>query len=320
VPNLLQAEFFGTQLWTWIVFLGLVATMLALDLGISQRRARTMGARESLGFSAFYIAVALLFGAWVWQSMGREAGLAFYTAFFVEKSLALDNVFVISMIFTYFATPPRLQHRVLVWGVLGVIVLRALLIGAGTSIVASAHWVLFLFGAFLIFTGIKMLVSRSTHGSVGDQKLLHLLRRHLRVTEQYHGDRFFVRVREASRMRRVATPLFLALVMVEAADLVFAIDSVPAVLAITTDPFLVYTSNIFAILGLRALYFALAAMVARFAYLKVSLALILVFVGGKIFWAELVAKPDPLISLAAIALMLGGGIAASLLRPPRTAI
>lgn len=317
--DLLTVRLLGQPAWAWALFIAIVIVLLALDLGISRKRARTMGARESLVFSAFYVAVALAFGAWIWRSMGADAGVAFYTAFFVEKVLALDNVFVISLIFAYFATPPRLQHRVLVWGIAGVIVLRGLLIGAGTSVVASAHWVLYLFGAFLIVTGIRMLFADKNHAMTSDPPLLRFLRRRLRVTDQYHGDRFLVRqpAEPGGRPVLFATPLLLALVLVEAADLVFAIDSVPAVLAITTDPYLVYTSNIFAILGLRALYFALAATVARFAYLKISLSLILVFVGGKIFWTELVGKFPPLLSLGVVALLLAGGALASVLWPPR---
>jgi tellurite resistance protein TerC len=319
-PTFLAATFLGTPAWLWFVFLAIVLVLLALDLGLLTRRAQTMGVKQSLKLSVFYIAISVAFGGWIWHDMGREAGITFFTAYFIEKSLSLDNIFVISLIFAQFATPPKLQHRALVWGILGVVVLRGLLIGLGTAVVAQAHWVLLLFGAFLIFTGAKMLYASDDTHDVEDSALLRLLRKRLRITEAYVGDRFFVRRPDPARPSRTlffATPLFVALVLVEAADLVFAVDSVPAVLAITADPFLVYTSNIFAILGLRALYFALAATIERFTYLKVSLALILVFVGGKIFWAELVSKPDPLLSLVVVAVVFAGGALVSVLRPPR---
>ena len=313
----LLADFLGKPAWVWLMFLGIVAGLLAFDLGVLHRKQHEIEVAESLWLSAGYIAVALLFGGWVWWSMGPEAGVHYLTAFFVEKTLALDNVFVISLIFTAFAVPRLYQHRVLVWGIIGVIVLRAIVIGLGAGLVAQAAWVLYFFAAFLVFTGVKMLFAGG-HDSAGmvDNPLIRFARRRLRVTDELHGDRFSVRLPDPanpSRTRWHATPLLLALIAVEFADLVFAIDSVPAVLAITSDPFIVYTSNIFAILGLRALYFALAAMVHRFAYLKYALALVLVFIGGKIFWHSMVGKVDPLVSLGVTAVLLIGGVVASLL-------
>ena len=248
--------------------------------------------------------------------------MAYMTGFLLEKTLALDNVFVISLIFASFAIPRELQHRVLLWGIIGVVVLRGLLIGVGTTLVAEASWLLLVFGAFLVFTGVKMLTTggHSVVSNPAENALIRLLRRILPITDQLHGGRFWVQLPDSARpggRRLWATPLLLALVAVEFVDLVFAVDSIPAILAITTDPFVVYTSNIFAILGLRALYFALAALVHRFAYLKTALALLLVLIGAKIFWSHMFGKVDPAVSLAATLILLSGGILASLLNPSR---
>jgi len=310
-------DFMGKPVWVWLSFLSIVLALLAFDLGILNRRDHEIGVKESLHLSAFYIAVAMLFGGWVWWSMGETAGLQYYTGYFVEKSLSLDNVFVISLIFGYFAVPRELQHRVLFWGILGVIVLRGLMIAAGAALVSEFHWVLYVFGAFLLLTGVKMLFTVDQEPDIANNPVLGFLRRHMRITDTFHGHHFFVREpaqNGRNKGRLAATPLFLALMMIEFADLIFAVDSVPAVFAITTDPYIVYTSNIFAILGLRALYFALAAMVHRFRYLKYALALVLVFIGGKIFYAQMVAKPDPLISLGVTLTLIGGGVAVSLLK------
>jgi len=262
------------------------------------------------------MSLGLAFGGWVWWQSGQQAGLEYLTGFVVEKSLAMDNIFVIAMIFGYFAIPRAYQHRVLLWGILGVIVLRGIMIAAGASIVENYHWVLYLFAAFLILTGIKMLMTADKEYDVSGNPVLRFLRRHLPVTEKLEGHRFFVRREDATsgRMKTYVTPLFLALVMVELADLVFAVDSIPAVFAITTDPFIVYTSNIFAILGLRALYFALSALIHRFAYLKYALSVVLIFIGAKIFVADMLglAKIPPLVSLGATVAILAAGILGSL--------
>jgi tellurite resistance protein TerC len=310
----LAVSFLGKAAWMWLVFLGLVVVLLVLDLGVLHRKEREIGVGESLALSLGYIMVGLGFGAWVWSSMGAESGLNYLTGFAVEKSLALDNIFVISMIFSYFAVPRRHQHRVLFWGVLGVIVLRGIMIGLGAALVERFDWIMWLFGIFLAVTGIKMLVMADKPATdLSDNPMLKFLRRRMRVTPELHGHHFFVR--EAGpdgRMVWWATPLFLCLILVELADIVFAVDSVPAIFAITTDPYIVYTSNIFAILGLRALYFALAAMMHRFIYLKYALALVLVFIGSKIFWAQFYGKPDPAIALAVTIGLIGGGVVVSL--------
>lgn len=315
--DLIMADVMGKPAWLWFIFVAIVLTLLVLDLGVLQRRIRTIGVRQSLMLSAFYIGAGLLFGAWIWWGQGAQSGMEYLTGFLIEKSLSLDNVFVISLIFAHFAVPAAYQHRVLFWGILGVIVMRAIMIGMGAALVTRFDWVMYLFGAFLAVTGIKMLMASDAPTDVAGSPVLRVLRRWMRVTDDYHGNRFFVQLPDPTtgKLARFATPLFLALVMVEAADLVFAVDSVPAIFAITTDPYIVYTSNIFAILGLRALYFSLAAMVARFHALKYALALVLVFIGGKIFWNQLVGKLDPAISLSVTLALILGGIVVSLLRP-----
>jgi len=318
MTTLLFGLFLGTPGWMWLVFVGLVAALLAFDLGVLHRESREIGVRESLALSAGYIAMGLAFGLWVWHQLGAQAGIEYVTGFVIEKSLALDNVFVIAMIFGYFAVPRALQHRVLFWGILGVIVLRALMIGAGAALVSEFSWVLYVFGAFLVATGVKMWVMADRETDIGENPLLRFLRRRIRVTDGFEGERFFVRRTDPATGRAAlfATPLFLALVLVEAADVIFAVDSVPAIFAITTDPFIVYTSNIFAILGLRALYFALAAMIHRFAYLKYALAALLVFIGAKIFVADMLGtgKFPPAVSLAVTFAILAAGIVYSLVR------
>ncbi|MGC8806580.1 MAG: TerC family protein [Thiomonas sp.] len=311
--DIFNTLFLGHAVWLWLVFGGVVVTLLALDLGVLHRDGGEIGVAESLWLSAGYIAVALVFGGWLWWQVGAQAGMDYFTAYAVEKSLSLDNVFVISLVFAAFAVPRALQHRVLFWGILGVIVLRAILIGAGATLVQEFHWILYFFAAFLIYTGIKMLWVADHAPDPMRNPVLRLIRRIVPVTEQLHGKAFWVKLPDASgRMRRFATPLFMALVTVELADLVFAVDSVPAVFAVTTDPFVVYTSNLFAILGLRALYFALAAILHRFAYLKYALALVLVFIGGKIIAAELIGKIPSAISLAVTFGLLAAGVLFSL--------
>jgi len=315
IAEFLFDPFLGQPTWMWVVFLGLVAAILALDLGILHKDQKEIEVGESLKLSAFYLALAAAFGGWVWWAMGAQAGIEYYTGFVVEWSLSLDNVFAISMIFTYFAVPRKYQHRVLFWGILGVIVMRGIMIALGAAMVSQFSWVLYLFGAFLLFTGIKMLWMADTESNVGENPLLGFLRRHLRVTESFHGQRFWVKEPDASgKLVWTATPLFMCLMLVEAVDLIFAVDSVPAIFAITQDPFIVYTSNIFAILGLRALYFALAAMIHRFRYLKYALALVLVFIGCKIFAVNLFGKMPAWISLSVTFGLISGGIVYSLWR------
>lgn len=320
MTEFLMAAVLGQPLWMWLAFAGLVVLLLFLDLGVLHRGQREIGVRESLLLSAGYLSLGLAFGGWLWFQLGREAGLEYVTGFLIEKSLALDNVFVIATIFGAFAVPRAYQHRVLFWGILGVIVLRGIMIGFGAALVASFEWALWVFAAFLIVMGVKMFLSDSAPRDPHDGPVYRWLARHIPLTQGFHGPRFFVRLPgPTGRLAWFATPLFMALVMVELADVVFAVDSVPAIFSITTDPYIVYTSNIFAILGLRALYFALAAVVARFAYLKQALAALLIFIGGKVFFAEAMnweKFPAPA-SLGVTAALLAGGIGWSLWKTRR---
>jgi tellurite resistance protein TerC len=314
--EVLLFSWLGKPLWLWLAFLGLVIALLVLDLGVLHRKTREVGVRESLVMSAFYITLGLLFGGFVWWYLGPEPGINYLTGFAVEKALAMDNVFVIAMIFGFFAVPRVYQHRVLFWGILGVIVLRAIMIGFGAAVIAQFSWVLYVFAAFLIATGVKMLVFSDTDYDIAKNPVLRFMRRRFNVTDEHHGENFFVKKPDpkTGRLAWFMTPLFMALVLIEIADVIFAVDSVPAIFAITTDPFIVYTSNIFAILGLRALYFALAAMVHRFHYLKYALAVVLIFIGSKIFIADMLglAKIPPAISLAATFGILAMGVVWSL--------
>ncbi|REF71846.1 MULTISPECIES: TerC family protein [Paracoccus] len=310
--------FLGTPIWLWLVFVGLVGLLLAFDLGVLNRGDKEIGVAESLKLSSFYITLGVLFGGFVWYQLGSNAAAEYMTAFVVEKTLAMDNVFVIALIFATLSIPRRYQHRVLFWGILGVIVLRGIMIGVGATLVAQYGWILYVFAGFLILTGIKMLFIGDKEHDMGANPVLRFLRRRMPLTQELHGHAFVVRQSDpkTGRIRRFATPLLLALVMIEIADVIFAVDSVPAVFAITTDPYIVYTSNIFAILGLRALFFALAAIIHRFEYLKQALAVLLIFIGSKVFIADLMglAKFPPAVSLGITFAILGAGVGWSLWR------
>lgn len=316
--DLLYIPVLGKPAWMWAAFFALVVLLLVFDLGVLQRRPHEIGIGESFALSAFYIVLALVFGGWVWLAHGPQSGIEYLTGFLLEKSLAMDNIFVIAMIFGHFCIPRLHQHRALIYGILGAILLRGVMIGAGAAVVARFEWVLLIFAAFLIVTGARMLVTADRPYDVAESPVLRFMRRHLRVTASLHGAAFFVRRPAWSDGPPViwATPLFLALVLVELADALFAVDSIPAIFAVTTDPFIIFTSNIFAILGLRALYFALAAMLHRFVYLKFALAVVLILIGAKVVAAELleIEKVPAWISLALTTLALGLGIAASLWR------
>lgn len=304
--ELLMVDWLGKPAWMWLSFLGIVFALMAFDLGVLHKNKKEMDIKESFYLTGFYIALAVLFGGWIWYSLGQTAALDYYTGFVIEKSLSMDNVFVIAMIFTYLGISAAHQYRVLFWGILAVIVLRALMIGFGAAIVNQFGWVLYLFAAFLIYTGVKMVREADSAYDVANNPLLTWMKKHLPVTDQMNGDRFTLR----KDGKLWLTPLAVALVLVNVADIIFAVDSVPAILAITTDTYIVYTSNIFAILGLRALYFALAAMVDRFKYLKYSLAAVLIFIGSKIFVADMLglAKIPPVFSLSVTILLLAAGV------------
>ncbi|WP_336486248.1 TerC family protein [Methylobacterium nigriterrae] len=318
--DFLYIAWLGKPIWMWLGFHALIIGLLAFDLGLLHRdKNHEIGVRESLGLTAFYLTLGLIFGGWVWWYLGPRAGQEYVAGLVVEKSLSMDNVFVIAVILSALGIPRAAQHRVLVWGILAAILLRGLMIGLGAALVHQAAWVLSLFAAFLIYAGIKMLVSKDEEeGDLQDNAAVRWLHRTLRITPELHGQRFVVRRADPRSGRRVLwlTPLALALVLVNGADVIFAVDSVPAIFAITTDTFVVYTSNIFAILGLRALYFALAAMVDRFAYLKTALAFILIFIGAKIVVADTFGLMDvpPWVSLAVTLVLLCAGIAYSLWR------
>lgn len=317
--DFLYSDFAGQPTWMWLAFLAFVALLLAFDLGVLNRDDKVLSVSDSFKLSAVYVAIAIAFGGAIWWGMdarpdGTSPALDYFTGYFIEKSLSIDNVFVIALIFRYFAVPAAYQYRALVWGILAAVVLRGIMIAAGASIVQSYGWVLYIFAAFLILTGLRMLVANDDHAEFKENWLVRFLRRHMRITQELHGNRFLVRQSDKSTGRRLlhATPLLLALIVINVADIVFAVDSVPAILAITTDTFIVYTANIMAILGLRALYFALAAMIDRFHYLKYALALVLVFIGGKIFWGHLVGKVDPALALVVTVSIIAGGIVFSL--------
>jgi tellurite resistance protein TerC len=316
--DFLFADWLGKPAWMWLAFIGIVLGLLAFDLGVHRKGGREMDVRESLVMSAVYIGLGVAFGAWVWWFLGEQSGMNYLTGFAVEKALAVDNVFVIALIFAFFAVPLHLQHRVLLWGILGVIVLRALMIGLGATIIAQFSWVLYVFALFLIATGVKMLLMVDREYDVAANPVLRFMRKRLNVVDELHGERFFVRLPHpvTGRTTVFVTPLFLALVLIEIADVIFAVDSVPAIFAITADPFIVYTSNIFAILGLRALYFSLSALVHRFHYLKYALALVLIFIGSKIFLADLLGaeKFPPAISLAITFGLLAAGVVVSIVK------
>jgi tellurite resistance protein TerC len=315
--DFLFADWLGTPIWFWLSFLGIVVALTAFDLGFLHKEDKEMGIGESLKLTAFYISIALAFGIWVWMQKGADMGMKYYTGFFIEKALSIDNVFVISLIFTYFAIPAKYQYRALLWGIIAVIVLRGIMIALGAALVEQFYWTLYLFAVFLIATGVKMLFSGDQEMDVSKNPVVKFMNRHFRVTPELHGEKFLVKVQDekTGKMVRAMTPLLLALIVINLADLVFAVDSVPAIFAITTDTFIVYTSNIMAILGLRALYFALAAMVHRFHYLKYALALVLVFIGSKIFVADFVLGGDkfpPVLSLGVTFGLIAGGIFYSL--------
>lgn len=308
----------GTAGWLWLVFFGVVLLLLIFDLGYLHKDQHEINVKESFILSGGYICVSLLFGLLIWHQLGDDSALDYYTGYIIEKSLSVDNLFVMSIIFAAFYIPRKYQHRVLFWGIMGVIVLRGLMIGLGAALVHNFEWVLFIFAAFLIVTGIKLLLMKDEgdHGKdVQDSALVKFLSRHFKVAP-LDGQKFFVKIPDSKTRKTVLaiTPLFMALITIELADLIFAIDSVPAIFAITTDPYIIYTSNIFAILGLRALYFALSAMIERFAYLKYAISVILIFIGSKVFITPLLGleKFPPSISLSVTLGLITVGIVYSL--------
>lgn len=275
-------------LWMWIVFIILVVGLLSIDLVFFNRKDHVISVKQSLWLSGFYIFVGFLFGLWIWYYLGLQSATEYLTGFLVEKSLALDNIFIISVIFSAFSIPQKYQHRVLFFGIIGVLILRGIMIGVGAGLIYKFEWVLYIFAVILIFMGIKMFFTPERKVDITKNPLLQWVKKHFRVSNELHGHDFFVYKTDPKVQKRklFMTPLFIALLAIEFTDLVFAIDSVPAIFTITRQPYIVYTSNIFAILGLRSLYFALAAVIDRFQYLKYSLGCVLVFIGSKVFIAD----------------------------------
>jgi tellurite resistance protein TerC len=299
------------SLWIWVGFMVFVLAMLALDLGVFHRKARVVSIKESLAWTAVWVVLALLFNVGVWHFAGSQKALEFFTGYLIEKSLSVDNIFVFALLFSYFAVPLKFQHRLLFWGILGALVMRAVMIGAGVALISKFAWIIYVFGAFLILTGIKMVVKREEEIHPERNPVVKWFKKLMPVTSDYREDKFFVR----ENGLRMATPLFVVLLLVEFTDLIFAVDSIPAIFAVTRDPFIVYTSNVFAILGLRSLYFALAGVMDRFHYLKLGLGVVLTFVGVKMLLAHSPYEMDTLISLGVIVTVLAVSVAASLVRP-----
>jgi tellurite resistance protein TerC len=335
----LLGEFAGQPVWLWLAFLSFVVFVLWLDLAVINNKDGRISAKKSALMWGSFATCAMIFAAYVYflyepdpsfysspDNLNAQATVQYLTGYLLETALAFDNIFVISMIFAFFAIPPAYQHRVLFWGIIGAVVFRAIFIGAGSAIVNQLTWVLYFFAAILIFSGVKMLMSASKpHAAPNTAWIVRLVERFMPVTKEIRNHNFVVRMPDATgKMVLFATPLLLALVTVEIADIIFAIDSVPAIFAVTRDPFIVYTSNIFAILGLRSLYFMLAAAADRFRYLKIGLAAVLVLIGGKIIWNFLLSKElklvpylEPHWSLIATLALVGGSILVSLLSKPK---
>jgi len=300
----------SSQVWMWVAFNAFVLVMLAVDLGVLHRQSHEVTLKEALLWSGIWIALALLFALGVYSWDGPQPALEFLTGYLIEKSLSVDNIFVFVLIFSYFKVPARYQHTVLFWGILGALVMRAIFIFAGIALLQRLHWILYVFGALLILTGIKMATEKDKEIHPDKNPVLKLFRRLVAVTEDYHADHFFMK----QGGQYAATPLFIVLLVVETTDVIFAVDSIPAILGITMDPFLVYTSNVFAILGLRALYFALAGVMRLFHYLHYGLSAILVFVGAKMLLADVYKLPVG-VALGVIAGILLIAVIASVMRP-----
>lgn len=311
--------------WMWVGFAAIVTVMLAIDLFVvGGGKRHRVSLREAATWSGIWVSVAFVFAGVLWwyfdsvagRAVANETALEFITGYLIEKSLAIDNVFVWLMLFSFFAVPLELQKRVLIYGVIGAIVMRTIMIFAGVYLIAKFHWLLYIFGAFLLVTGIKMWWFADEKPDLANNPVIKWLRKHMNVTDELHGERFFIHREEAGKVIRYATPLFLVLVLVELTDLIFAVDSIPAIFAITTDPFIVLTSNVFAILGLRAMYFLLADMADRFSLLKYGLAVVLMFVGTKMILIDVVKIPV-LISLATVVVIIGTSVVLSLRKSAR---
>jgi tellurite resistance protein TerC len=306
------------SIWSWVGFNLLVLVMLAVDLGLFNRKAHQISIREAGIWSAVVITVALIFNFGVYRTLGPQSGLEFLTGYLIEFALSVDNLFVFALIFAYFKVPPQYQHRVLFWGIIGALVLRGVMIGVGALLIERFDWIMYVFGGFLVITGIRMAKHDEINVDPAHNPVLKLVRRFVPVSKVYHGQAFFTRELnpKSGALRRVATPLFLVLVLVETTDVVFAVDSIPAIFGVTRDPFIVYTSNVFAVLGLRSLYFVLAGVIDKFHYLKLGLSIVLVWIGAKMLLLDVFHMPIA-VSLGVVATVLAASIGASLLFPKR---
>jgi len=302
------------NLWVWIGFNAFVLVMLALDLGVFHRKTHVVTLKESITWTVVWVVMAMLFNLGVAHFMGNDKGLEFFTGYVIEKSLSVDNVFVFALLFSYFAVPALYQHKVLFWGVFGALVMRAVMIALGAKLIAEFAWIIYVFGAFLVLTGVKMIVKREEEIHPERNPVVRFFKRYIPTTSDFRGDKFFVRENGVL----MATPLFVVLILVEISDLIFAVDSIPAIFAVTKDPFIVYTSNVFAILGLRSLYFALAGVLDKFHYLKVGLGVVLSFVGVKMLLAHSPWKIDTHVSLGVIIVVLAASVVASLVWPKKS--
>jgi tellurite resistance protein TerC len=304
------------SLWGWVGFNLVVLAILALDLGVLHRKSEKVSLKEAATWSAVWVALSLCFAFAIYRTMGEESGLEFLTGYLIEYALSVDNIFVFVLIFSYFNVPEKYQHRVLFWGIIGALILRGVMIVAGSALVTRFSWTLYIFGAFLVFTGVKMALQKDEFSYNPERDpVLRLSRRLLPVTAEYRGEKFFVREPDtAGKLRFAATPLFIVLLIVDTTDVIFAMDSIPAIFAVTRDPFIVYTSNICAVLGLRALYFLLASVVDKFVYLKLGLSLVLIFIGAKMLLEPFIHIPI-VGSLGVVAAVLGASVLASLRWP-----
>lgn len=292
----------------WFIFTGIILVLLAIDLGLFHRKSHQVSFREALGWTIVWVILSCVFGGWVWSAHGQPKAVEFFTGYLIELSLSADNVFVFALVFNYFAVPQAYQHKVLFWGILSALVLRFIMIMAGAALIINFSWIIYIFAAFLIITAIKMLVSNDEEVHPENNPVVRWFKKAVPTTSAYEGDRFIVK-RGGLWM---ATPLLVVLVCVEVSDVIFAVDSIPAIFAVTQDPFIVFTSNVCAILGLRSLYFVLAGVMNRFIYLKTGLALVLGFVGIKMLLSHTAYKIDSLVSLSVVALILAGSVVASL--------
>ncbi len=300
-------------LWLWGGFTLFVIAMMALDLGVFHRKAHVVGFKEALGWTGVWVTLAMCFNAGVWYFSGPQKALEFFTGYLIEYSLSADNVFIFALIFSYFAVPPQWQHKVLFWGILGALVMRVIMIFAGVALISRFHWILYIFGAFLIFTGLKMIFKKDEEVHPEHNPIVRWFRKFVPVSSGHHDDKLVVRING----RLMATPLMVVLVCVEVTDVIFAVDSIPAIFAVTLDPFIIYTSNVFAIMGLRSLYFVLGGMMGMFHYLKLGLGAVLSFIGVKMLLGHTALKIETLPALGVVALILATSIIASLVHARR---